>query len=158
METIKQYIITLVCASVVCALALKIIDPKSVSGNLIKLLCGVFLSVCAVSVFLDFDISEYKYLIPTFSESSQAVVSSGTDLADEQLRRRIKEQTETYILDKATSMETDLLVEVTLSDDEIPIPESIEITGSISPYAKIRMMEFLVNDLGISKERQVWIQ
>ena len=72
------------------------------------------------------------------------------------LAQFIKERTQSYILDKAQSLNAVLDVEVTLSDDEIPVPVKVCITGKVSPYARGRLENLIIEDLGIEKENQIW--
>ena len=63
----------------------------------------------------------------------------------------IKQRTQAYILDKAQALNTVLEVEVTLSDDDIPVPLKVRLKGKISPYAKGRLQATIAEDLGIEK-------
>ena len=47
-------------------------------------------------------------------------------------------------------------VEVTLSQDDPPVPEYVEIFGEISPYIKLRLEELIQEELNIAKENQRW--
>jgi hypothetical protein len=59
-------------------------------------------------------------------------------------------------LDKAQALNTALEVEVTLSDDEIPIPVKVRLSGKVSPYAKGRLQQIISEELGIERENQIW--
>lgn len=78
-------------------------------------------------------------------------------MASEELRTIIKSRVEAYILDKAESYGAKLKVEVMLSEDQVPVPMSVRITGSISPYGKKMVTQLIREDLGIASEEQVWI-
>ena len=54
-------------------------------------------------------------------------------------------------------MDAVLDVEVTLNDDDPPVPCGVKITGSISPYSKEMLSSFIANDLSIAKEDQIWM-
>jgi hypothetical protein len=45
---------------------------------------------------------------------------------------------------------------VTLSDELPPVPVEVRLSGDISPYIKTRLQSILEDDLGISKENQIW--
>ena len=77
-------------------------------------------------------------------------------MADDALRQIIKTETEAYILDKAAQFDLQLDVQVALTDDVMPVPESVQLTGSVSPYVKSRLQILISNDLGIPKEQQLW--
>lgn len=158
MDQIKQYLLTLVAAAIICALTTNLINKSTLPGSLVKLLSGIFLSICFLSPIVDLDLGSLDDYLEAFSYESDSAVLAGAEISDSSLRQSIKQQTETYILDKATAMNADLSVEVTLSDDELPVPVGVELTGSVSPYVKYRLSEVLTSDLGISKENQLWNQ
>jgi hypothetical protein len=72
------------------------------------------------------------------------------------IRASIKARSEAYILDKAAELALSVEVEVTLSNDEIPLPVSVRVSGKASNYAKSRLQAIITQDLGINKEHQVW--
>ena len=57
-------------------------------------------------------------------------------------------------MDKATQWEVDLAVEVSLTDIT---PSHVRICGSVSPYVKAALSDWIAEQLGISKEEQEWI-
>ena len=83
-------------------------------------------------------------------------IESGQNMAAESLTASIKAQTESYILEKAKTLDMQIRVEVKMSNDQIPVPCSVTLTGSASPYAKKQMTNMIVNDLGITEENQKW--
>ena len=82
--------------------------------------------------------------------------NSGKTLAEESMATIIKEQSEAYILDKANRMDLDIAVEVALDESNNSIPCAVTITGNISPYAKEVIGSYIEENLGISKEQQMW--
>ena len=65
----------------------------------------------------------------------------------------IKANTETYILDKATTMEVELNVEVTLDG---LIPKKVILQGAVSPYTRASLSDWIAQQLGIPREAQIW--
>ena len=117
---------------------------------------GLFLCIIAVSPMADQDLSYLTDFVETFEESAQTAAAVGTSMADDALRQIIKTETEAYILDKAAQFDLQLDVQVALTDDVMPVPESVQLTGSVSPYVKSRLQILISNDLGIPKEQQLW--
>ena len=60
-------------------------------------------------------------------------------------------------MEKSSGLNLDLVVEVELSDDEIPVPVAVSLTGNVSPYNKLILSNTISNDLNIPKEKQIWI-
>ena len=60
-------------------------------------------------------------------------------------------------MDKARLLGCSLEVTVSVSEAEVPVPESVQITGNISASARRELEIVLSQELGISKENQQWI-
>ena len=131
-------------------------DSKSATGVLLRMVSGLFLCIIAVSPMAELDLSYLTDFVETFEESAQTAAAVGTSMADDALRQIIKTETEAYILDKAAQFDLQLDVQVALTDDVMPVPESVQLTGSVSPYVKSRLQILISNDLGIPKEQQLW--
>lgn len=76
---------------------------------------------------------------------------------DNALRRIIKEQSEAYILDKASQLGLCLEVRVDVSEDDVPIPDRVFMRGGASAYSKMALELYVQENLGIPRERQQWI-
>ena len=158
MGAVGAYILSIGAAALITGILNGITDPKSTSGVLTKMACGLFLMIVMIKPFVDLDLDDLADLTDRYAGVSDASVDYGEELAEEALRQRIRQQTEAYILDKAGSYGADLEVSVTLADGQVPVPESVVLEGDISPYAKERLQEMMISDLGIPKEHQEWIR
>lgn len=69
----------------------------------------------------------------------------------------IKEETEAYIQDKAEELGAQIRAEITLSEDDFPIPVSVVIRGSPAEHIRGRLQRILETDVGIEKENITWI-
>jgi hypothetical protein len=78
--------------------------------------------------------------------------------AENHFRKIIKDESESYILDKAMSYQTPRDVEVILSCDDMPVPSAVIMKGNISPYVKQRMSLWLQEEMGIPRENQQWTE
>lgn len=94
----------------------------------------------------------------TLARYTAAVEDRQTELAGAEaqaLAQGIAERTQAYILDKAAALGTELsavTVTTRTGGDGVPLPWGAELTG---PYSRT-LAEELEQELGISKERQVW--
>ena len=76
----------------------------------------------------------------------------------ELIAQLIKEESQTYILDKAAELGINVTAEVTLSEgSEYPYPVSVVLRGSPSEQAQNRLSSIIECDLGIPPDRQEWI-
>ena len=131
-------------------------DPKSTCGVLIRMVCSLFLAIVIIEPFSHLKLSYLTAFAENCEEVSQTAASMGTKLADDARREIIKAEAEAYILDKAGSYGLQLYVCVTLCEDDIPVPESVCLTGAVSPYARTKLEMLIEDELGIPKERQLW--
>lgn len=157
MENLGKYILSVTAASIIVAIVSGFADPKSGTGGMLRLIGGLFLTFTVIQPVIHLDFGALTAFADTISIDGETVAAQGGMIAGNSLRGIIKSQTEAYILDKAGSYRTELAVEVTLSQDDIPTPESVCLRGSVSPYAKSKLQQMIEDDLGIPKEDQLWI-
>lgn len=158
MDIIKQYLLTIISAALICSILKGLVNKASLSGGLVKLLCGVFVTICLIYPLIEFELPDLDQYVSAFSLDSSDVSDQAIIKSKSSLRESIKTQTESYILDKAASVNAALSVEVTLSDDDLPTPNRVVLTGNVSPHAKSRITEYLTDELGIPKENHVWVR
>lgn len=156
MNAIRDYILSLLCVSIVCALLRCLIDEKSSSGKIIKMLCGIILAVTAISPLIQVKISDLDYYFENISIQSKILIQKGEDSSSREMAAIISEKTEAYILEKASVYDCSLNIDVILTKDAIPQPVAVDITGTVSPYVRSKLMQIIETDLGIPKESQQW--
>ena len=155
MDSMRHYILSIVIAAFISCIIKNLIGDKSGHGKIVSIICGVFLTVVVLSPVLDLKIPDLMSFTDDFKNDAEDIVSITQGETQTQLRTIIKERTESYILDKAASMNSDIRVEVIL-DDVTSIPAAAIIHGDISPYNKAILSQYLVDSLGISEESQTW--
>lgn len=152
----RQYVLSVICAAAICGIVLGIVRdgaPRAV----LKILCGAFLAVTVASPLAGADFERVQSFVFPDELAAERMTASGEKMARLSLAAIIKENTEAYILDKATAQHGDLKVEITVSDDPMPIPVAAVLTGRVSPYAKSQIETILRTDLGIPKENVRWM-
>jgi len=152
----KSYIISVISASTIVGIVLSLIKTKSAYGVFIKLLAGLFIALTAFAPWKSISLSGISYNFDSWETASANHADSGVIAYTEALRCGIIERTETYILEKASSMGAQLSVTVTLGSDNPPIPVAVTLSGNISPYGKYRMKQIIATDLGIPEDAQTW--
>lgn len=153
MEALRQYIISVVAAALLCGIVTGLM-PQGRSSQIIRMVCGLFLAytVLAGLTGLDLQIPDWDVLAVTDARQAAAL---GESLGEVALTQVIKEQTEAYILDKAAALGLSLEVEVSL--DESQVPQSVVLEGQASPYERQQLQNTIARELGIAKENQQWI-
>lgn len=154
MESVKRYLLSVICAAIACAIVASMTDKKGAKGSLVKLITGTFLVVTVISPIASLKIEELAIFTADIQEDAASAAAMGQEMAEESMAAYIKAETEAYILDKATTLNAVVTAEVILGEDLNP--ESVILTGEIAPYARFRLESILTEDLGISKENQQW--
>lgn len=157
MDFLAQYLLRIISAAMILGILTGIMDKKSSSGALVRLIGGIFLALVMLQPLIRFDWSVITAFARDYTVDAQTAAVEGENVAQKEYRAIIKAETEAYILDKARSYGQELTVEVTLSNEDPPVPEGVCIQGNISPYAKSMLKKCLQEDLMIREEDQLWI-
>ena len=157
MDSVRSYLLSVTTAAIICGIIMGIFGKKGTIGVVVKLLCGMFLAVTVISPVLELNLNELDLYLSDLQTVSDSAVQTGVHSARESLCLGIKEQTEAYILDKALGWNTDLEVEIVLSDEALPIPIEVRLYGDVSPYTRNFLTRMIESDLGIPREAQIWI-
>ncbi len=155
MEAIKEYLLGVIAAAILCAIVSQLAGKESFLGAAMKLICGVFMLLALISPVMNVRIKPAN-IFSDISLQADRITSAAADSTQESIAEIIKEQTQAYILDKASSQGVTLSVDVKLTDGDIPVPIGVTLSGSVSPYAKKILSETIEKDLGIAAEAQVW--
>lgn len=156
MDGIRRYLLTVTAAALVCAIAGTLFDKKSAPAAVIKLLCGLFMTFCVISPCMDLELMDFSAFTGSFSDEAAAAVSDGKSMAFNARADIIKEQTRTYILDKAQTLNLEIDVEVILDSSDIPAPCAVILRGAASPYGKEVLGQYIESNLSIPKENITW--
>ena len=155
-ETVRTYLLAIFAAAVICAIVTKLVGEKGTLGALTKLIAGVFLVFTLIRPLASVDLSGVTQWAQGYDDEATRAVEEGQAQTRKALAKLISQRTQAYILDKAQALNTALEVEVTLSDDEIPVPVKVKLSGKVSPYVKGRLQQIITENLGIEKENQIW--
>ena len=156
MDGIREYLIGVVAAALLFGMINTLIGTKGTVGVAIKLVSGLLMLLAVIRPWTSITFDGLFGWAEDITADGSGFVTSGKIMADEAYRASIKQQTEAYILDEAKALECDLTVEVMLSDDDIPVPKQVRLTGEISPYARQTLTNMLLQRLGIGREDIVW--
>ena len=157
MGSIREYLIGIVTAAILCSIVTVLVGKKGAVGTVIKFLSGLLMTLAVLSPWTNISLDNLWGWTEDFSQAGEGLVAHGENMAEDAYRAGIKQRAEAYILEKAHSLGTELTVEVSLSSGETPIPIGAILTGSISPYAKEQLSRMLEEELGIAGKEQVWI-
>ena len=156
MQGIREYLLSITSAAIICAVAKHIIGEKGRSSKIIYVVTGLFMAITLISPILNFRMENIERYFEDFYLDANDVTAAGSQMANDALEDIIKQQTEAYILDEAVRLGAEMEVEVKLSDSSPPQPYRVVIEGSVSPYQKQSMMRYIVQNIGIPQEQQIW--
>ena len=152
----KNYITSIIIAGIICSIIDLLLDKKTATGKIAKILTGILMSVTILTPFTNISFKYITNYFDSLSFHADNYVEQGKFSAQNSISEIIKAQTEAYILDKANALGANIQVEVMLSESQLPVPEFVKISGVVSPYVKKRLSVLLEEDLGISEENQIW--
>lgn len=155
MAALREYILSVVAAAILCGIVSGLAGKKANCAPILKLVCGIFLTLTVVRPIVKVDMDEIGGLLSGLQTEAEAASAFGEEHLDHSLKESIKQATQAYILDKAGKLGLELTVSVHL--DEENIPDEVILEGACSPYGKRELQSMIVSDLGIPKERQIWI-
>ncbi len=156
MEAVRQYLLAVTAAAVVCGIAQRLLGKKGTAAGIGKMLTGLFLVFTVISPFTRLHLDDLTDFTAGIEADAADAVAAGQSDQKKAIAESIMQRTRAYILEKAEALNLRLTVEVTLSDSGLPAPVGVRIAGSASPYAKARLQSIIENDLGIPKENQLW--
>ena len=154
MEVIREYILSVVCAAILCALLTGVTGEKGSAASVRKLVCGIFLCLTVISPLGKVRLEDLLEPITDIRQDALAVSAMGQNLYQESLSQVITDQTEAYILDKAQSLGLELTV--TVQPDESGKPYRATLRGRTEKKDREALSGILETELGIPKERQLW--
>ena len=157
MNDIRQYLIRVTAAAIVCGIVTVITGKKGSIPAVIRVMSSLMLATVVIAPLVRLRFPELTDLRNHINSEGNSFVEEGKLSSKEALAAIIKQETEAYILDKATSVGAEITVCVSLSDDVLPVPKHVQISGAVSPYGKTWLQKIIHEELGIPLEEQKWI-
>ena len=156
MVMLGRYIFSVTTAAIIFSILQSLLHKNSAAAILVRLIGGLFLTFTVIAPVIDFDLDSIFEQSWAYTSHAEDIAAAGQTIAAEQRSQRIKEQCETYIIDKAMSYQTQLDVDITLTNDEMPLPSAVLLKGNISPYVKSIIATWIQDEMGIPEDHQIW--
>jgi hypothetical protein len=157
MEHIREYLLSVTAAALLCGILQSITGQKGSAGGILKLVCGIFLSFTVISPIAEIRLLDLNWSPSDVISEAQTAVEDGKDYAMRAMERHINEQAQAYILDKARALDAQIQVDIRVSEEDPPVPVGCTIQGEFSVYARKQLTTIIREDLGIPEEEQIWI-
>ena len=153
MEAIRDYLLSVTAAALICGIVNSLSENNGSVSGMLKLLCGLFLAAVVLKPAVDIKLKDIYAITDRLEIDSRQVIASGEEIADEEMKRIIKEKSEAYILDKAKALGMEIDAEIILED---LVPARVIVTGNLSPFAKSSLSASITQELAIPPEEQIW--
>jgi len=153
----KMYIMNVVAVSVLCGICESLGSQSNHGRRMLRFIAGLCMIVVLVKPICSIEIGSVKDYLSGMKEAAAATNEDMAALCREEQAGSIKDSSEAYILHEAEELNLQLQVEVTVSENNPPVPELVTITGRASPYPKNKLQSIIEADIGIAKENQTWI-
>ena len=155
MDDFRKYILSVVSAAMICSIVMNLSVRAGKSSGLINIVCGLFLATTVLMPIMNIELPDYYFRIQSIYETANHISQKASDTARENMASIIKEKTRTYILEKASSLNMDIDVEVNLDDEDLT-PVGVVVTGTVSPYERTLLLDYIHKSLDIPEEQQQW--
>ena len=143
---------------IACALGCSIVSRIVSDGKgkeVLRMLCGILLAMTILSPFAKVDPEELLKFSQWDLTGADVYIAEGEKMAAQAKMDSIKSSCETYILDKAKALDTDIQADISINDTGIPV--FAELYGDCDPDVRSQLQRILTTELGIPKENQKWI-
>ncbi len=115
------------------------------------------MAITVLTPLLRLEAADYSRWFANLQTDGEEVTQWGKTSAREATAQIIIENTEAYILDKASSIGLSIEVEVVLSEEDVQKPIGVKIFGDASPYARRQLQHWIYDSLGIPEGNQTWM-
>lgn len=156
MSAIREYLLTITAAALICAIVRKLLDGKGTPAAIGKLLTGLCMTLTVLSPLAGFTGGSMDRLVLDLEEKGKRYVTEGENYSKKALQESMIAGIEAYILEEAENLGAALQVDVSLTENDCPAPNKVYIRGDISPTGKKKMQRWLYETLGIAEENQIW--
>ncbi len=155
MDGVQQYILSVTIIALLCGILSRLIKYGS-KKECMRLLSGLVLAITVLRPLARFRIDELNRDWFPDTKAGRTATEYGEKIAQEAMAEIIKAESESYILDKASEMNIAITANVTVSDQQMPVPIAVELAGTVPPYLRLRLEDMIQDSLGIAKEDQRW--
>lgn len=155
MEDLRELILAMVTASLICGIVNSVLKDNIIKSG-IHFLCGIFLVYTLLAYGKRVEIQFAEYSFRQILADARYEANLGAGKRDTELAEVIRTECEAYILDKAEELGIAVTPEVTVSQEELPLPVRVILLGTATPEQKEILSRMITKDLGIAKEDQHW--
>ena len=152
MAPLREYLLTIVAASMLCSIACALCGKSSLSSSM-RMLTGLIMTVCIIKPVLPLQLEAQNFDISEITARGGDIVSQGNADAQAFASAIISDRISAYIEEKAAKLGADIEADTVLAEG---IPAEINISGSALPYIRTQMIAWIEKEIGIKREAVYW--
>ena len=155
MEGVKAYLLSILATAIICGFVNRIVRNRA-NGAVVRMASGIIMLLIVIQPLRDVEIINWKGFYFDMEEQISEIQEKGESEREKAVSQIIKEKTTAYIVKQAQSFHANISVDVILSDNSMPVPEYVRISGEVAPYAKQQLINIIERELGVARENQLW--
>ena len=158
MGAVRGWLLTVIGASLICALADALMPPGAVR-RVGRLVCGLVLLGAILSPLTQLDLPGGQRWLEDYLASLEAREEDLTETVNSQMKVIIEQEYAAYIVDKAArlGLTCDPRVECGLSEEGLYLPVRVRVTGALTEEERARIAGMIAEDLGVPESEQLYI-
>lgn len=150
---IGTLVVSVTAGAIVCAIILSLF-PESSMKSLIRVICGIFVMVTVLCPMVSVSLPNLGNIAENYIQEGKEQSLRGKKMAIQEQEKRIREELEAYILDKAALPPDQIEVRIQL--DTNMIPSAVRICANMEGEERQKLEAVIADELGIAKENQQW--
>lgn len=158
MAAVRGWLLTVIGASLICALADALMPPGAVR-RVGRLVCGLVLLGAILSPLTQLNLPGGQRWLEDYLASLEAREEDLTETVNSQMKVIIEREYAAYIVDKAArlGLTCDPRVECGLSEEGLYLPVRVRVTGALTEEERARIAGMIAEDLGVPESEQLYI-
>lgn len=156
MDGIRTWLLAIIAASILCALAERVMPPGPVkrAGGLT---CGLVLLWTILTPVARPDLGAGRAWLEDYLAALEQREMELSDQVDQGRKVLIEQEYAAYIVDKAAEWELNCTARVKCRAEEgLYIPDETMVAGPFSDVEQSRLTQMILEDLGVPAERQTY--
>ena len=153
MAGLRSWLLALVAASLICALA-DALMPKGAVKRVGRLVCGLVLASAILSPLAGLDVESGQSWLERHLASVEFQRAELEEEVNGQMKVIIEQEYAAYIVDKAAQLGAACSARTECRrDGGLYLPQRVEVTGAVPPPLQSELVQIIVRDLGVPEEQ-----
>ena len=150
MGEIRQYFLQIVAVCMIAAVSNSIVKNQ-LMAKVLRLVSGILILLVVIAPLAEVDISAFAK-----SLDKELQVELDEDQFHKEFQLQVQRATREHVERIANEMGFEIRAEVTVSDDEVPVPIAIRLFGSVTTEQMLELSQYIDKQLGIPIAEQTW--